>query len=76
MTREEIVRLAKEVGISMVTSHPMIPFSVYPSELIRFANLVAAVEREACADLCDKSDRYRGCYFAAKIRERGNIDKG
>lgn len=28
-------------------------------------------EREACAVLCEQSDRYRGDYFAAKIRERG-----
>lgn len=29
------------------------------------------VEREACAVLCEQSDRYRGDYFAAKIRARG-----
>ena len=28
-------------------------------------------EREACAELCEKSDRYRGDYFAAAIRARG-----
>lgn len=28
-------------------------------------------EREACAKLCEQSDRHRGDYFAAKIRERG-----
>jgi hypothetical protein len=34
----------------------------------------AKEEREECAKLCEKSDRYRyrGEYFAAKIRERGN----
>ena len=31
-------------------------------------------EREACAKLCEKSDRYRGDYFADKIRVRGNND--
>lgn len=29
-----------------------------------------AAEREACAVLCERSDRYRGDYFAAKIRGR------
>lgn len=40
-----------------------------------FVNLVEAAaradEREACAKLCEKSDRYRGDYFAAVIRARG-----
>lgn len=28
---------------------------------------------ETCATLCEQSDRYRGCYFAAKIREHFNL---
>ena len=31
----------------------------------QFATLIV----EACAEVCEKSDRYRGDYFAAKIRE-------
>ena len=31
----------------------------------------AASEREACAQLCEQSDRYRGSYFAKKIRAQG-----
>lgn len=27
-------------------------------------------EREACAKLCEESDRYRGSYFADKIRNQ------
>ena len=30
-----------------------------------------AEEREACAKVCEASDRYRGEYFAAIIRARG-----
>lgn len=30
-----------------------------------------AAEREACAKLCEQSDRYRGDYFAYLIRSRG-----
>ena len=30
---------------------------------------VRKAEREKCADVCEKSDRYRGDYFSAKIRE-------
>ena len=40
-------------------------------ELQAFADLVAAHEREACAKVCETSDRYRGDYFAAAIRARG-----
>ena len=32
-----------------------------------------AEEREACAKLCEESDRYRGEYFAAIIRARGQV---
>ena len=46
MEREEIIRLAKEAGISMITSHPMNPFSVYPGELTRFANLIVRAAAE------------------------------
>lgn len=31
----------------------------------------AEAEREACAVLCETSDRHRGPYFADKIRARG-----
>lgn len=31
----------------------------------------AAYEREACAQLCEQSDRVNNGYFAQKIRERG-----
>ena len=34
---------------------------------------MVAIEREACAKLCEQSDRYRGEYFASKIRERGDL---
>jgi len=33
---------------------------------------VRRAEREKCAILCEKSDRYRGDYFAAKIRAMGD----
>lgn len=73
MTREEIFKLAKYCWPS---TRRMWSTESDLESLVLFASLIAATEREACADLCDKSDRYRGCYFAAKIRERGNIDKG
>jgi hypothetical protein len=53
MTRDDIRRMAKEAGIYM-GGHPMNPLNVYLGDLERFAALVAAAEREACAKVCEK----------------------
>jgi len=63
VTKDEIIRMAREADLWG---------EIYAMQ--RFANLVAAAEREACANLCEKSDRYRGDYFANYIRSRGNND--
>ena len=62
MTKDDIIRMAKEVGLEFVTDN-----------LEEFANLVAAAEREACAKLCEEAhwsldDRNE---YAAAIRARG-----
>ena len=44
MDREQIIRMAREAGIGPVYGHESIE---------RFAALVAAAEREACAKVCD-----------------------
>ena len=44
MDREEIIRMAREAGIGPVYGYESIE---------RFAALVAAHEREACAKVCD-----------------------
>lgn len=53
MTRDDIIEMAKEAG------HPFLTASVVeqgagpvPEWLERFADLVAAAEREACAEVC------------------------
>ncbi len=48
MTKEDIIRMAREAGFE---SHDAI--INYPKELQRFAALVAAAEREACAKVCE-----------------------
>ena len=45
MDREEIIRMAREVGIGPVYGHESIE---------RFAALVAAAERRACAEACEE----------------------
>ena len=47
MTRDEVIRLAREAGTEVQATSLLVPF------LERFAALVAAQEREACAQLCN-----------------------
>ena len=67
MTRDDIIRMAREAGfraghIELYGSDPM-PFIGPCSatdcmpELVRFAAIVAAAEREACAAICDAEGR-------------------
>jgi len=50
MTRDDIIRMAEHAGFGM----PIQVFQFRAEELERFARLVAAAEREACAKLCEK----------------------
>ena len=51
MTREEIIRMAREAGFD---PHDMSDdFTCNLEDIERFASLVAAAEREACAKVCD-----------------------
>ena len=50
MTRDDIIKMAREAGLSNDFGHLGYP---YLPELERFAVLVAAAEREACAKVCD-----------------------
>jgi hypothetical protein len=71
MTRDDIIRIAREAG----WQEDMFGIGIWDSkELNVFANLVAAAEREECAKLCEKvedDDLYFGSQYAAAIRERG-----
>ena len=87
MTRDDIIKLAREAGfITGVThassgySHPFVHPVAFPTclvELERFAALVAAAEREACYQIaltiCDDD---AGCRHtdevARRIRARSN----
>ena len=62
MNQDEIIRMAKEAG-GLVYGSPRSPGTVIdvmftPETIERFAELVAAKEREACAKVCDA--RYMG----------------
>ena len=64
MTRDDVIRMAQEVGL--LTEHNY-------REIINFGSMVAAAEREACAKVCEEAhwsldDRNE---YAAAIRARG-----
>ena len=70
MTREDIIRIAQECQFAHYYESGDL---VAMPQLERFASLVAAHEREACAKVCEEMD---WCYddrqdFAAAIRARG-----
>jgi hypothetical protein len=74
MTRDDIIRLAREAGVGLVEGASLVYFHM--SDLERFADLVAAAEREACAALLDEmaaEDKLSNYYKVAalRIRERG-----
>ena len=75
MNREDIIRLAEEAGISIGAFSGR-----YQRQLERFAALVAAAEREACAKVCEARNmgdnnredaEAKRC--AAAIRSRGEV---
>jgi len=57
MTQDELFDMAKEAGFMQHLGVIAIPNVLY---LERFAALVAAVEREACAKVCADAIRARG----------------
>jgi hypothetical protein len=74
MTREEVIRLAEQSGNGEVRD-PFTTHMFFIDELERFAALVAAAERKACARLVEN---YAGAWddqgyaIAQAIRARGN----
>ena len=83
MTRNDIIRMAREAGISITTNWMGKPMLTSigthgdvglkgTQELERFAELVAAAEREAIASILDKYDHAVAPSLMAKaIRARG-----
>ena len=53
MDREAVIRMAREAGFEVYGTDVWITDGWWLEELERFAALVAAAEREACAKVCD-----------------------
>jgi hypothetical protein len=80
MNRDDIIRMAREAGMVGMLSRPDVVATF--DELQRFARLVAAAEREACAQACDKraadyrmgfEEKYEAQACAYDIRARGEV---
>ena len=84
MNHDDIIRMAREAGLtSVIDAHHKeygsgaFDLSLY-EEVTRFAALVAAAEREACAKVCyelpwkDMGHIPSNLAFTAAIRARGN----
>ena len=80
MTRDDIIRMAREAGWSRIYCvKPFLSIKLTEDELTRFAALVAAKEREACAELCQEMEDRENPYernvavldCASAIRARG-----
>ena len=65
MTLEEIIRMAREADI-YADKQTVDPYDRRQIRDERFANLVAAAEREACAKVCDEA-----CEALAKTTGEG-----
>ena len=75
MDREQIIRMAREAGLAYGSDEKPL------NSVTRFADLVAAHEREACAKVCEileaEDDSFYAEFSRAKdcaiaIRARGN----
>jgi len=68
MTRDDIIRMAREAH-GPITSQW---WDMDAAALERFAALVAAAEREACAQVCEEPGWNAANWCAKQIRARGN----
>jgi hypothetical protein len=66
MTRD-ILRLAREAGGTLSSFDR---WSMHTSDVVRFAALVAAAEREACASIIEDMDVQHPKYIADAIKAR------
>ena len=75
MTKDDIIRMACEAGLTVKSPSwgysEHYHFAGFEQPFERFAALVAATEREACAKVCDGWTHADGDRCADAIRARG-----
>ena len=69
MTRDDIIRMAREAGLANRGVFAEY-WEGWPEQLERFAALVAAAEREACAKVCEEPGWNAANWCAKAIRAR------
>ena len=69
MTRDDIIRMAREAGATVSSFHGR--FVMYRDDIERFAELVAAAEREACAKVYNTPQEFVLTQTNVGIGERG-----
>ena len=72
MTQDEIIRMATECGFKSSDCYKLTVHHTTIETLTRFAELVAAAEREACAKAVEDMAHGNVKTCAAAIRARGN----
>ena len=72
MTKEGIIRMARDIFDVTKDGRGRETFSGDSFGIERMAALVAAIEREACAKVCEDSVEYAGDALARQIRARSN----
>ena len=80
MTREDIIRMAREAGGIDFTNNNAWGVTTWlgtgtPEFFERFAALVAAAEREACAEMVDHILKEGGGTYGKAIRARGEQEE-
>ena len=77
MTRDEIIHMVEKAGCGW-TNKGTEPVLIGEAMITTFADIVAAVEREACANVCESGwksgvgAKHQGDVFAVAIRARGD----
>ena len=70
MTREDMIRMAREAGFNVEQGY-LLRITGIDEDLERFAALVASAEREACAKVCWSQRKYwdaEACADAIRAR--------
>ena len=84
MKQDEIIEMAREAHLGVTLTHDgeigqFIEGANWTEELVVFAKLVAAKEREACARVCDSYSNGRHSnasdLCAEAIRARGEVER-
>lgn len=78
MDRDDVIRIAKEAGLQEHSGNTSGLWGGWIDDLLAFASLVAAHEREECAKACEEVGTYDyddpSVTFVEAIRQRGSAD--